>query len=227
MRDEDTFGPQFGPFKQVLWQKSVHVCNHFLISPWNHHFRQEEKYHVKIPSVGFVWKIITTLYKSLQAATWCFRPFLFFFSKVMRKCIAWCLLLHPPHSPTKGIYSLVNEPLEYHNLQLIGQLPKMVSHGPLGPQLTIFNMEMETHKRHLEPKTRKTLHCQKCIHIGYVGPGFFVVNLVPQTRQEVCETLEVTCRAFDTQQHSKRCCVRRPSHKVSVQTNETTFHMLP
>jgi len=26
-----------------------------------------------------------------------------------------------------------NEPLEYHILQPIGQLPKKVSHGPLGP----------------------------------------------------------------------------------------------
>lgn len=95
---------------------------------------------------------------------------------------------HPPPQRREGIYSLTNEPLEYHILQPIGQPPKKVSHGPLGPQLTLFNMEMETHKKHLEPKTRKTLHCQTCIPIGYVGPGFFVVSLVPQTRQEVCET---------------------------------------
>jgi hypothetical protein len=92
------------------------------------------------------------------------------------------------HYTSRQIYSLANEPLEYHILQPIGQLPKKVSHGPLGPQFIIFNTEMETHKRRLEPKTMKTLHCQKCLHIGYVGPSFIMVSLVPQTRQEVCET---------------------------------------
>lgn len=88
--------------------------------------------------------------------------------------MAGCLLLWPPPSPTKG-----------RNL-FITQWTLRISHPTTNwtttqkgkpwsfrPQLTIFNMEMETNWKRLEPMTRKTLHCQKCIPIGHVGPGFF------------------------------------------------------
>lgn len=144
----------------------------------------------------------------------------------MCKCMAGCLLLWPPPSPTKG-----------RNL-FITQWTLRISHPTTNwtttqkgkpwsfrPQLTIFNMEMETHKKTLRTNDKENFTLPKVYTYRSCGSRFFLVSLVPQTRHEM--TWEMTYRTFDTQQHSKRCCVRRSNHKVSVQTNGKTFHMLP